>query len=276
MKRAIIIVAACAMLLWHGTALARATPHTPQQNCDYARITAWKVYVSCMNTVLARDAKWSPSWYAPYPARLNDEFTAFAKCRHTYFKKWTNFQTKATLVGSACVGDRFTDNGDETVTDNLSALVWEKKQDLDGTQNYSDPHDADNTYRWSASYASGGREDGTAFTDFLGTVNSGAGFAGSNGWRLPTLVELETTILDFACTGAARGPRCNCPVVSPAPCVDPELDAANTQADYYWSSTTFFPSPLNAWVVTFSNLYTDASDKTNVDHFHVRAVRGGF
>ncbi len=83
------------------------------------------------------------------------------------------------------------------MTDNLSALVWEKKDNLDGSVNFADPHDADNYYSWSAGvpYA----ENGTAFTGFLTDATTGlnvTGFAGASGWRLPTLVELQTIIAD--------------------------------------------------------------------------------
>jgi hypothetical protein len=47
MRKANLTVATCVTLLWTGTALATATP---QQNCDNARITAWKAYQSCVDT----------------------------------------------------------------------------------------------------------------------------------------------------------------------------------------------------------------------------------
>jgi hypothetical protein len=250
MTKASLTVGACAALLWAGTVLA--TP-TPQQSCDSARITAWKVYLSCVNSALAKHAK----------GVSLDASAAFARCRHTYFKNWTKFQSKASLVGSTCVGTRYTDNGDQTVTDNLSGLVWEKKDDLGGD------HDKDNSYTWStgAPWA----ENGTVFTSFLSTVNGGGGFAGANGWRLPTLAELQTIVLDFACTGAFGGAECTCPS---SPCVDPALDASNTQASYYWSSTTNAYGPSNAWLVFFydgGNGYWFGKGYT----LFVRAVRGG-
>jgi hypothetical protein len=58
-------------------------------------------------------------------------------------------------------GVRFVDNHDGTVTDHKTGLVWEKKDNLDGSVNESDPHDADNTETWSSS---GSVPDGTMFT----------------------------------------------------------------------------------------------------------------
>jgi len=34
------------------------------------------------------------------------------------------------------------------VKDNVTGLIWEVKQNKDGVENYSNPHDADNTYTW--------------------------------------------------------------------------------------------------------------------------------
>jgi hypothetical protein len=91
MTKTIVTVAACATLLCAGA--SRATP-TAQQQCDYARITAWKVYQSCVDAVVAKDVKNGGIGV--------DNFSAFAKCRHTYFKNWTAFQTKSSLATSTC------------------------------------------------------------------------------------------------------------------------------------------------------------------------------
>jgi hypothetical protein len=233
--------------------MALATP-IPQEKCDQARVKAWKTYASCVDTVVARQ----------YGGANFDVFGPFAKCRHTYFSQWGRFQPKASLAGSTCIGSRYTDNGDQTVTDNLSGLVWEKKDTLGGI------HDKLNTYSWST----GTKEDGTTFTNFLLTVNGGGGFAGSNGWRLPTLAELQTIILDFGCTGVGEGPTCLCPS---DPCVDAALaPGSSTYSFIYWSATSYVTIPYNsffAWEVFFGNGDVGTDPKTN--NSYVRAVRGG-
>jgi hypothetical protein len=252
MKRASVLCFACtAIMLWAGTALAAPTS---QQVCSKARITAWKVYTSCIDKVVAKAATAASS--------VDAQSAAFAKCRNRYFKRWTAFQTKASLAGSTCVGSRYTDNGDHTVTDNLSGLTWEKKDNAGGI------HDKDNTYTWSAGPPN--KENGTVFATFLSTVNAGGGFGGANGWRLPTLSELQTTMLDFPCSGVYAGLGCTCPST---PCVDPALDAANTTSNPYWSATTYDSSPSAAWIVYFFNGYVYATSKPFGSN--VRAVRGG-
>jgi hypothetical protein len=221
MTRAIWKGTLCAALLCAGTVLAKSTP-TAQQQCDFARITAWAKYVSCIDAAVAKDAR----------GLIIDGVAAFAKCRQKYFKNWAKFQTNSSLAGTTCQpvgGGRFVDNGDGTVTDNLTGLVWEKK-----TTDTS-VHDEGNLYTWSTG---SNNEDGTAFTSFLGTLNGEGGFAGANGWRLPTLAELQTIVPDVPCDG-------------PDPCIDPTFGP--TQSYYYWSATSYVPVPSDAWAVAFSD-----------------------
>ena len=263
MRKASLTMLACATLLSTGAALAVPTA---QQKCDYTRITAWKAYASCVNTVIAKDAK------GLFPSS-SDVYLAFGKCRHNYFKKWASLQGKA-YAGSTCdlgLADRFTDNVDGSVTDNLSGLVWELKDELDNVADFNNPHDADNSYSWSTGVP--WAENGGTFTSFLTDATTGlnvTGFAGASGWRIPTLAELQTIMLDFACTKAL----CTCPS---SPCVDPALDPANTELFAYWSATTYTHtgfSAESAWVVDFgSGVYLGPALKSIA--YPVRAVRGG-
>ena len=246
MTKAKWTVIVAALLLWAGTVFGQPTA---QERCDGARIKAWRTYVSCVENVLGRQAGGLP---------VNPGFfEAMAKCRHKYFNKWNALQGGA-YTGSTCVGTRFTDNSDGTVTDNLSMLTWEKKTD-DGSV-----HDWDDLYTWTtgAPY----KENGTAFTSFLSTVNSGGGLGGSNGWRLPTLAELQTIVLDFECSAAS----CTCPST---PCVDPALEASTTQPAYFWSVTSSVPAPDDVLGVGFSGGQVGVSLKTFTGY--VRTVRGG-
>lgn len=180
----------------------------------------------------------------------------------------------------ACVADlevccpasaptRFVDNGDGTICDHLTGLMWEKKNAADGIQDLANPHDVDNRYTWSNLVDNDSRDpDGSVFSDFLARVNGdatddpnlgGVGFAGYKGWRLPTNPELQTLLFErFPC--------------SIQPCiVDPIFDPTATAAPY-WSSTSKGRGLNNAWMVNFFNGGVNYTDKI-VDR-HVRAVRG--
>src|SRR5262249_8678845 len=125
---------------------------------------------------------------------------------------------------------RYNDNGDGTVIDRLTGLQWEQKTD-DGTI-----HDKDNIYTWSASpYTTAA--DGTAFTAFLTTLNTGGCFAGQCDWRLPTLDELQTILLaPYPC--------------ATSPCIDQGV-FGTTSPYYHWSATTAADYPYGAWYVHF-------------------------
>lgn len=160
----------------------------------------------------------------------------------------------------------FTDNGNGTITDNTTGLMWEKKSDDGGI------HDKDNFYTWgmtSIPYTM----NGTMVTTFLATLNGGGGFAGYTDWRIPNVNELQSLInygavspsvygaLNSSCAAGCTvdgvgGPACSCTVSS-----------------FYWSSTTFQDSPGLAWDVYFGLGVVDWSTKSG--NLYVRAVRGG-
>lgn len=210
-------------------------------------------------------------------------------------------QTCGTCMPMASPSPRYVDNGDGTITDRQTCLVWEKKDDAGGI------HDKDGTYQWSST---GTLMDGGAFTVFLAVLNGdstacvGAGnpdpcctaagtgtcgpFAGHSDWRLPSSAgccgvptgepaELES-IVD---TGAA-----GCGVSPFPPCVDAAFNTSCatgcsatatpcscTASFFYWSSSAVAFSPVDAWFVIFFDGSVFFNSKTL--NGPVRAVRGG-
>lgn len=180
---------------------------------------------------------------------------------------------QTTAYGAGSDGDveagatlSYTDNGDGTITDNNTGLMWEKKSD-DGSV-----HDKDNTYTWSspASYFTTNVMDGTIATTFLAILNGGLGFAGYTDWRIPNVKEV-LSITDYS-------------VPSPGPTVPPAfntscaaactvLTCSCTTNSLYWSSTTYALGPQNAWWVNLNFGSPNVDGKANGRH--VRAVRGG-
>jgi hypothetical protein len=274
-------LAALATLVWTGIGVA-ASP--AQQSCDYARVTAWTRYVSCVDGVVAKNAQGATATQWP----------ALAKCRENYSQRWMTFQSRASLLGSSChpqeaAAPRFAGNADGTITDELSGLVWEKKTGTVGgngvdcsTMACGDPHDVNNTYQWcldadhdsTCDNTSGGPADGDAFTAFLATLNDPASgcFAGDCDWRLPTVAELQTILLNHTCTTSG----CTCEAPPSNPCIDPALGPTQNAlvTNGYWSATTWVTDSSGAWNAPFDNAQVYAQAKASAAF--VRAVRGGF
>jgi hypothetical protein len=152
----------------------------------------------------------------------------------------------------------YTDNGDGTITDNNTGLMWEKKGDNGGL------HDKDNGYYWSGT--------GTQETvwDWLDDVNAegGTGFAGYNDWRIPNAKELQT-LVNFQNSPPMTSAEFNNNCV-PGTTV---LTGSCTAVSNYWSSTTWARSTSMAWGVTFYEGLLYPYDKASASK--VRAVRGG-
>jgi len=80
---------------------------------------------------------------------------------------------------------RFTDNGDGTVTDNLTGLTWLKDANCAYTIGYDPDGGGDGTMSWQHAF------------DFIAGINDGtysACGAGYNDWRLPNAKEIQSLI----------------------------------------------------------------------------------
>jgi hypothetical protein len=158
----------------------------------------------------------------------------------------------STLWGASQALATFTDNGDGTVTDNDTGLMWDQcswGQDyIPGSPPICDPDPTSTnyTYTWS---------------DALGlavTANTNL-HRGYDDWRLPNRTELESLVAITA--------------VSPA--IDSQV-FPNTASLWYWSSTTYPFDPVDpewAWYVSFQDGYSFATAQTW--DYNVRLVRGG-
>ena len=110
----------------------------------------------------------------------------------------------------------YLDNGDGTITDLNTGLMWEMKDTLGGL------HDVGNVYRWSGN---GSLETIWDWLDLVNTEN-GIGFAGHTDWRIPNVKELQS-IVDYGRSG---------------PSIDPVFGPA---ASGYWASSSSVFNPAS-------------------------------
>ena len=188
----------------------------------------------------------------------------------------------------------YADNGDGTITDQNTHLMWEKKVGLDGIGNAANLHEADNCYTWRGGCHTGGAAcsvdadcggngpcdvgdcqtgspNGLTIFKWVAQLNT-ANFAGHNDWRIPNKKELESIVdaqvFNPAVSPAFQGASCG------VACTDMTNPACScTVSSNYWSSTTYANNPTNAWNVNFNDGNVNANNKTNNNY--VRAVRGG-
>lgn len=147
----------------------------------------------------------------------------------------------------------YVDNGDGTITDVNSGLMWEKLDD----NNVGGIHEQHSGYSWA-----------NAFAIKIAALNAGGGFAGYTDWRVPNIKELQS-IMNYQLT----------PAISPAfhngcvpGCTVLTCSCTTTTASV-WSSTNSVLLPNQAWFAGFPNESMGISSK-GVSYV-VRAVRGG-
>jgi hypothetical protein len=155
---------------------------------------------------------------------------------------------------------RFNANGDGTLTDNQTGLMWE----LTTSTCSGEITCYSNVYTWSTG---DGNPDGTLYTTFLATLNSDVSVTGTStcfanhcDWRIPNMAELQTIFVSADCNSGS----------SFATCIDPAFGPTSLALN--WSSTGSGLAS-QAWVVGFgsSTVLYNAETQPNA----ARAVRGG-
>jgi hypothetical protein len=153
----------------------------------------------------------------------------------------------------------YADNGDGTITDTKTGLMWEKLS-ADGSI-----HDMDNSYAWADAFGK------------VAALNAGGGFAGHTDWRVPNVSELLSIVNYAALTIPAVTPVFYTGCVGAPPPVCTVLTCSCTAGGWYWSSssyTIYTPGgSTSAWVVHFAYGWVSLNSKPSIAF--VRAVRGG-
>ncbi|MDH5718437.1 MAG: Ig-like domain-containing protein, partial [Spirochaetia bacterium] len=139
-----------------------------------------------------------------------------------------------------------THTSDYTTKDNVTGLVW--KSCSEGLSGAACTTGTVTTHTWDTA--------NTTTCSALNSLNSGAGYAGINTWRLPNIDELKILI--------------NYSVLNPS-----SFAAAfpATVANYYWSSFTYVGGTSAAWGVNFDFGVAGFNGKTG--SYYVRCVSTG-
>jgi hypothetical protein len=124
--------------------------------------------------------------------------------------------------GSAWPDPRFTDHGNDTVTDNLTGLMWVKA-----------PHALD------------GNAEGQRWNDAIDYCNS-LTYASHSDWRLPNVRELQS-LIDYGRN---------------SPALPSGHPFTGVQSSGYWSSTTIADYTDDAWFVYLGFGFVHSSSKT--------------
>jgi hypothetical protein len=150
--------------------------------------------------------------------------------------------------GVAWPNPRFTDNGNGTVVDNLTGLIWLKNANCGGTKNWA------NALTFANSLYDGWTGDGSGGDCGL-TDGSTAGQ-----WRLPNVREMQS-LIDYGRT---------------QPALPSGHPFTGVQFNAYWTSTTYAGSfTSTAWYVSLTDGNVNAIGKTTLTPVYVWPVRGG-
>ena len=134
---------------------------------------------------------------------------------------------------------RFDDNGDGTITDHLTGLVWLKNADCAGTMNWNDALD---------------------YCNNLASGSCGLTDASSAGdWRLPNIIELESLINAEESNSTAWH--------------NSQGFTNEYSLPHYWSATTNAYCTNYAWMAYMYYGYTGSFNK--LDTYYVWPVRAG-
>ena len=152
--------------------------------------------------------------------------------------------------GALACQPRFNTNGDGTLTDNQTGLMWEITTSACGGEItcYT------NTYDWS-----------DLFSTFLAGLNSDATlnaastcFANHCDWRIPNVLELRNILIASPCDPS---------------CIDSKFGPTGPTFSAYWSSSSTAANSASAWYVDFG--FGDAEFSAKGLLIYARAVRSG-
>jgi len=201
----------------------------PTINTDYFSNTVSSYYWSS-----------TTSAWLPYVAWIVDFGSGYVYCG----RKPDGYYVRAVRGGQCREVDNFIDNGNGTVTDTDTSLMWQKAANLGGAYTwqqalfYCENLILNNDGEWTNATPNA---SGVKYDD----------------WRLPNRNELQS-LVDYE---------------RYKPSIDPIFNL-DLGSNLDWSSTTYADDPLSAWGVTFYYGFVNGYNKSGYPCL-MRAVRGG-
>jgi Protein of unknown function (DUF1566) len=208
--------------------------------CNRDRSKAADAYMKCRHKASTR--------FGAFPS---DYLRAMAKCTAKYVARWPKIQEDSAGIGDACDGPRFVDNLDDTVTDNLTGLQWEKKTNESGATRLPQSLHMDGGRHRSERY-------GVPVPLLADLDRSGSCFVGECDWRMPSAAELQTILF-------APFP---CPTTS---CINENLFGPTFDFPYWAAGPS--DDPTMAWYVVFVSGGELRGEKTVLYLSHARGPR---
>ena len=144
-------------------------------------------------------------------------------------------------------GAPYTDNGNGTVTDTATGLIWQKCSAGQGTSIGNCSTGSISKYTWL---------DAISYCEGLILGNR-------SNWRLPNINELGS-LIDYSRTSS--------------PAFDstsfPNFQFSGQQVSIYWSSSTYLQNTSNAWIIDFNSGWVDGINFIKGSGQYVRCVSG--
>ena len=241
-RRGPAVVAAVAAVMVLAGSAAPATAIT-SAGCFAQRLKAWGNLRKCQRQEEAKAIR----------GRSADP----AKCQATFDRKAEMLRAEAAASAVPC---RYRDNGDNTVTDFDTGLMWVRQVALDGNPS-AFILDADDTFPWQAAAETAAKLAGTSPDGT--TIVPVTGNGSYTDWRLPTIVEL-VGIVDPGAPDCQRGGACIDPIFGP------------TALRRYWSATRQQVAPSPVEMVDFFAFGVLVEASNPAGQLHAREVRSAF
>lgn len=152
---------------------------------------------------------------------------------------------KQNSISASTPDSQLVDNGDGTITDSKTGLMWKKC--VEGRSGSNCESGTADSFTWQLALQK------------PNIVNNSGGFAGHADWRLPNITELLSIVEEQ--------------------CYDPAINLnrfSNTPSSGFWSGSPSADDSDSAWYVSFSyGLSYISSRDGRYTSYAVRLVRGG-